>query len=254
MKAGLKVAKHAKLLLSSKFEEFNQAIFQSMRWIDRKFWDENQELVIEEIFTISNHFSVPLQYQGFQLAQAVKEWKQIKIVAKRNYPMLETYALWKKIIVYHGKEYPNIVMLAKLVLVISGSNSAVERQFSKLTLVLSDRRLGLSHENIENVLLLKGNDKLWSQTERNQIINGAVNNYLKKRRKLTEKVTDNNENNSVMEESLTESTEHSDSDEESIEYEERNEKSDECIESDSAESISDLQESDDDSNDDEFSL
>ena len=67
--------------------------------------------------------------------------------------------------------------LAKLVLVISGSSSAVEREFSNLTLVLSDHRLGLSHENVENVLL-KGNVKLWSPRERNEIIDGAVSKYL----------------------------------------------------------------------------
>ena len=67
--------------------------------------------------------------------------------------------------------------LAKLVLVISGSSSAVEREFSNLTLVLSDHRLGLSHENVENVLL-KGNVKLWSPRERNKIIDGAVSKYL----------------------------------------------------------------------------
>ena len=50
-------------------------------------------------------------------------------------------------------------------------------------LVLSDRRLGLSHRNMENVLIVKGNDKNWSERERNKIVEAAVASYLQKRRK-----------------------------------------------------------------------
>ena len=64
-----------------------------------------------------------------------------------------------------------------------GSNSSVERSFSTLTLVLSDQRLGLSHRNMENVLILKGNNKNWSERERNKMVEAAVASYLQKRRK-----------------------------------------------------------------------
>ena len=44
----------------------------------------------------------------------------------------------------------------------------------ELTLVLSDRRLGISHRNTENVLILKGNDKNWSERERNKIVEATI--------------------------------------------------------------------------------
>lgn len=46
--------------------------------------------------------------------------------------------------------------------------------FSKLILVLPDRTLELSLDYIENIVLLKGNNKLWSQKEINKIIDAAV--------------------------------------------------------------------------------
>ena len=41
-------------------------------------------------------------------------------------------------------------------------------------LVFSDQCLGLSHRNMENVLILKGNDKNWSERERKKIVNVLI--------------------------------------------------------------------------------
>ena len=50
------------------------------------------------------------------------------------------------------KEYPKLCIVARLMVAISGSNSNVERAFSILRLLLSDRRLSTSHALMENRL------------------------------------------------------------------------------------------------------
>ena len=79
-------------------------------------------------------------------------------------------------------EFPNMCLLAKLLLTISGSNSSVERGFSILTMMLSDQRLSTSQEVLEERMIISANDKNWSDTERQEIIDVAIDAYMKKRR------------------------------------------------------------------------
>ena len=66
---------------------------------------------------------------------------------------------------------------------ISGSNSATERSFSKLTLLLTDRRTKIAHDTIRMLLSIKINDHLWSEQERDNIILEAVDLYMSAPRK-----------------------------------------------------------------------
>ena len=61
---------------------------------------------------------------------------------------------------------------------ISGSNSATERSFSILTLLLTDRRTKLAHDTIRMLLSIKINDHLWSEQELDDIISEAVDLYM----------------------------------------------------------------------------
>ena len=194
LKAMLRVAKDLKELLRRQFSEFENEIFQSMKWIDPKIWDDDREFGEKEIVSLSGHFQKPLVAQGFELSKAKQEWKNLKILVRRLHPGSDAKSVWKSILQNRREDYPNM-----LVLVISGSNSAVERTFSTLTLMLSDRRLCLKHENIENVILLKGNDKIWSIKERNEIIDGAVKKYLKKSRKRKLELSSDRSNHTEME-------------------------------------------------------
>ena len=65
---------------------------------------------------------------------------------------------------------------------LSGSNPTVERAFSVLTMMLSDRSLSLHHETMEDLMLLKCNDKNWGCQEREDIIDRALEIFRSKRR------------------------------------------------------------------------
>ena len=66
---------------------------------------------------------------------------------------------------------------------LSGLNSAVERGFSILTMVLSDRRLKTSHDLLNFRIALQINDKNWSEKERSEILRRALEIYLNKSRR-----------------------------------------------------------------------
>ena len=99
-----------------------------------------------------------------------------------NYTGVDPRSLWEKVFLYQKSEYQNICKLASIVMCFSGSNSTVERAFSLLTLLLSDRRLRLKHKTLEELLIININDKLWSAQERDEIIRHAADKFLSKRR------------------------------------------------------------------------
>ena len=100
--------------------------------------------------------------------------------------------MWEKVFQYKRKEYPNLLILAGLVMCLSGSNSTVERAFSLLTLMLTDRRLSLAHNTIENILIINANDKLWTPLERESIIKSAAEKYENAKRRVRKLADDPN--------------------------------------------------------------
>ena len=63
------------------------------------------------------------------------------------------------------------------------SNSVVEAGFSSLTATLTDRKLNMTHSVMENLLLLKINNMVWKEKDRNELIETALTEYTKFRRK-----------------------------------------------------------------------
>ena len=81
----------------------------------------------------------------------------VKAAMKNPLPpekMLQNIATHRK------DEYPNICLLVSLLSFLSGSNSTVERASSVLTLMLSERRLYLLYETMEDLLLIKCTKKI----------------------------------------------------------------------------------------------
>ena len=72
--------------------------------------------------------------------------------------------------------------MAEIVFSLSASNSMVERAFTLLTLLLSNKRLSLKHETIESLMKINLSDKIWTEKENNEILERAVDVYLSKRR------------------------------------------------------------------------
>ena len=120
---------------------------------------------------------------SFDLTRATNEWRMLRNYARVWLPNVEAGDLWKKILAFKRQELPNIYALTEILISLSRSNSTVERGFSVLTNVISDRWLSMKHRRMESVLMISVNDKNWSQRERDDILERAVDIYLEKRRK-----------------------------------------------------------------------
>ena len=172
-----------KELLEARFNDYNQTVFNTMKWYDPKNWTDEKNYGIEEINKFYTHFEVPLNESGFDKIVATREWIMLKSYVKANFPGgIKAHALWKHVFLYKLKEYPNVSKMAELVMVLSASNSTVERAFSILTAMLSDKRLLLKHTSLQDLMIIKINDKIWSVAEREEILESALNTYMSKRR------------------------------------------------------------------------
>lgn len=226
MKKGL--AEKVSELLTERFQSFEEGVFQKLDWFDPRMWEDSRDYGDKEIFEIAEHFEVPLGESGFNQFKLPIEWKKFKIWVKShfNFANISAERVWKTLLNTKRNDYPNLSLIAELILSIGGSNSSVERAFSLLTSILSNRRLKLRHKTIEDLMIIKLNDKIWSPSERNEILENALKIYLRKRRKrLVDGETSasrtpvfNNDN--VIDESESEGYDTEDSDDEENDMEE----------------------------------
>ena len=84
----------------------------------------------------------------------------------------------KKIFIYRHNEFKNVCLMTEIVFSLSASNSMVERAFSLLILLLSDKQLLLKHKTIESLMKINLSDKIWTEKEKNEILERAVDVYL----------------------------------------------------------------------------
>ena len=151
--------------------------------MDREYWEDDNKFGEDLICLLVDHFKKPLVRSGFQKAKVFGEWKRFKIHAKTHAVNMSTRKMWESTINFRETQFPNLVKLISLILSISGSNSQVERTFSTVTNVLSDKRLSMNHNKLEDCLVILGNDSLWKKHEKEEIIQASRELSMNKRRK-----------------------------------------------------------------------
>jgi len=129
---------------------------------------------------ICDHFNHTLSSctVAFDRTRVEREWKDLKILVNRNYNGVGPLKMWEKIFQYKRPELPNLCVVIEILLCIGVSNCQVERGFSILTNMLSDRRLLTNHETMEALLLIKGHNAIWTEQEREELIQSAVEIYI----------------------------------------------------------------------------
>ena len=173
------ILKDLKAILISNFTNFSSPIFANMNWVDPKNWDDEKTYGIDQITALISHFKVPLKAAGFDSKAVFKEWRFFKNYVKANYIGLESLQLWKKIFNNKKEEYSDLCKLTHIVLSLSSSNSSVERAFSLLTLLLSNRHLRMNHDILQDLMLIN-NNKLWTPQEKKDIVGNACQEFLSK--------------------------------------------------------------------------
>lgn len=170
--------------LSSRFESFGSAPFPSMLWVDPANWTADTEGELAMMKQLAEHFATTLSEHEFDVTKLKAEWKVVKHTAKYFYPNLKSSSeLWKSLLSYRRKQFPNACLLVEVVFAIGVSNGTVESCFSFLTAMLTDRRLSLLHDTMADLLLIRANHSIWSEQERQDFISCALQKYLSTRRK-----------------------------------------------------------------------
>ena len=170
--------------LKQRFVDFSEDshIYAAMSFMDPACWSDGKDYGKSEISLICEHFAEPLSHASFKVENVFTEWKNFKKYVKSSVkPGTNARSMWKSVLNYRRGEFPNLSLLASLIISISGSNSSVERMFSCVTCILSDRRLSMSHDTLANSVIVRGNDSNWTVGERNEIIDRAVEIYTSKR-------------------------------------------------------------------------
>ena len=131
----LKVAQNARKnvsnIMATRFQSFGNPIFQHMKWLDPKVW-EDDVYGRDSLEFLVNHFTVSLSLTRFDHKVSIIEWKRFKTYLKANFEdklvRNETDAkrIWKHVLLYKIKNFPNLCLLVQI-FSISGSNSATER-------------------------------------------------------------------------------------------------------------------------------
>ena len=112
------------------------------------------------------------------------ELKAVKRVVRHYYDNVPVHDLWTNILRHRRQEFPNLCLLLDVLLSIAVSNSFVESTFSFLTAMLSDRRLSLNHDTMANLLILRAKHLVWTDVERENLIDSALHSFMQTRRKL----------------------------------------------------------------------
>ena len=126
-----------------------------------------------------------LEFNKFDPAKLRVELKDLRMLVQNYYLGVACKDLWERIFRYRKSSFPNLFMLVEIVLSFGPSNALVEAGFSHLTYMLNDQRLHMSHETMEDLLVLKVNQYAWSSDDVNEIIQNALKEFMSaKRRKL----------------------------------------------------------------------
>ena len=153
-------------MLKAHFISFEDPIFDEMKWIELKNWEATAENEINSITTVADRFEIPLSLTNFDKESAVKEWKKLKNHVKVNHKKqlimneLTSVEIWEKLFKYQKQTSLNMCILAELILLLAGSNSAVKRGFSMLTNILTNWCLKMSHSTLKNLILIRSNDSI----------------------------------------------------------------------------------------------
>ncbi|XP_077989284.1 zinc finger protein 862-like [Glandiceps talaboti] len=146
--------------------------------------DDHSTAELPHLEALSGHFEATLALSGFDNTKLKHEWRNLKLTVKHYYQEVKAGNLWQNIFLYRRSEFKNVCLLAEIVLSIGVSNSTVEAGFSFLTAMLTDRRLSMNHETMEDLLVIKANHLVFTEMERSEIIESALDEFMQKRRKL----------------------------------------------------------------------
>ena len=123
-------------------------------------WEKNEETSFghDALHALTTRFFVPLNNASVDCSVIVDEWDAMVDYAKRYLDLVrDDYRViwWKLFQSADAKNWSNILVLVELLFCIPVANGRVERLFSHLKLIKSNRRSTLSEERLDHLLRIK---------------------------------------------------------------------------------------------------
>ena len=172
--------------IDERFESFSDEIYKAMTIVDHERWDyDSSHYAIDEIKLLADEFKTPLEIHSFNLDKAMFEFRELKKVVFKRYKHLKPAALWEVIFSSDYVKYPHFLLVIEIVLSMFWSSSTVERGFSTVNRILTDARLSLSKDALNDLMMIKVNCPVLTKLDSNyeiKMIKKAVNDYLSKKR------------------------------------------------------------------------
>ena len=171
--------------LDARFSSFRDLeILKCCQWLDPANWDSvgTEASELDSMHKLAKHFEKPLSKCHFHTEHLKNEWKALKVMANDFYMNHSVKSMWQKILKHKQHKFPNVCLLASIIQCLGISTATVESGFSHLTAILTDCRVSMSHSTMDDLLSIKVNDLQWRESEREALINVALDSYLKSRR------------------------------------------------------------------------
>ena len=110
-----------------------------------------------DVELLATQFQVPLKHADVDIDKLLEEWHKMLRYAKRYVNLCLDYAsVWYKLFsVADAKQWSNILALVELLFCLSMSNDRVERTFSQMKLIKTDRRCNLGEASLDSLLRIE---------------------------------------------------------------------------------------------------
>ena len=113
---------------------------------------ENADLALDSLIS---HFQIPLEKAGVDTSVIKEEWEDMTDYARHYLSLVqEDYRTiwWKLFNAANAKKWGNVLSLVELLFCLPMSNGRVERVFSTMKLIKTDRRSSLSEDRLDHLV------------------------------------------------------------------------------------------------------
>ena len=145
-----------------------QCLISRLSWSDQQLvWDiitvlatQGWEKLVRECTQLDglqrlvSHFTVPLEGASIDCSRIPEEFRHVMLYAI-DLSTLEYHRVWWRLFNYpSASEWPNALGLVELLLSLPASNGKVERSFSQMNVIKTNKRSLLSNDTLDDLLLL----------------------------------------------------------------------------------------------------
>ena len=176
----------------------------------QKLRDVTESSVNTPLQRLCTRFEVPLQKAQVDIAMLEEEWENITEYAKHYLNLVqEDYRTiwWKLFNSVDSKKWTNILSLVELLFCLPVANGHVERLFSSLKLIKTDRRSCLNEDHLDNLVRITTDGPPlaeWDATAAVQLWwNDKTRQQVGDTRRKKKKKSSNSQGDSIESESYT---------------------------------------------------